>query len=848
MIAFLLLIVTGCADKYVMMVKTSPLESEWEFKGQRSGKMMRATVPGTVHTDLMNNSVIDDPYFAENELKLQWVEESDWHYSTKFMSEAWWDKYQQIVFVFEGLDTYADVFLNDSLLLRADNMFFLWRADGKRFLKQGENHLRVVFHSPVKTANEKLAAYPHPLPAGASPIAPFIRKAGYHFGWDFSPRILTMGITKPVYITANDGVFIRDIHITTIEIADTCAWMNATVSVLSNKDLGNATITLRDVFKNTRLRKGENAVSMRFAVFNPELWWPNGYGTRKLYDATAKLFVNGYLVDSTITRFGIRKIELVRDEDEYGREFYFRVNGLPIFIKGANYVPQTHFLPSLADSSYERLLKKSAAVGMNMVRVWGGGVYEDERFYQWCDELGIMVWQDFMFANAMYPADSLFRGNILKEVLYQVRRLRNHPSIALWCGNNEMEVAWKYWGWQNEYKISAADSVKISDEYYYLFERVFPAIIQQFDPERPYIPTSPLSNWNRQENFFSHNMHYWGVWHGDEVIDFYRVNIPRFMTEYGMQSLPSFTSLQKNTKERITLNGEFLQHRQRSYKGNEQLLPYIRDYFGEVKNVEELCYLSQLNQAEAMRIAIESHRKNARFCMGSMYWQLNDVWDGASWSTIERSGKWKAAHYALKRLYAPDLLITESDDSTVTVYFVTENTSGRTGMVHLELMDFRGRSLASWQEEITAGYLLTEKVTVLPIGSAAGPPSQSGLLSRTSPLSRNEIMLRAYFIRGNDTLATTNHYFVKPLQLKLTAPTIAHTLRETLFGTVITLETDRLAKGVMLEFENRDGHFSDNYFDLVPGEKKEVVFVPGEGAGVGNLQIQSYLNNSGPGK
>jgi len=826
------LLYSSCSDKYVSMVYTTELKDEWSFNETGSTNPKPATVPGLVHADLFRHQLIGNPLFENNEKTLQWIAETDWTYTTTFTADEQLLKYKSVDFYFEGIDTYADVYLNDSMLFRADNMFVPWIADGKRFMVKGVNKLRVDLKSPARTGREKLNAYPHALPAGdpADPkISPFIRKAGYHFGWDWSPRFLTMGIWKPVRMVAHDQVFIRDIHIRTVEIADTCAWLSADVSVISKGDFNNATITLLDTYKNFSIKKGDNNINIRFNIFHPELWWPNGYGNRKLYDITARLFINSYFVDSVMTRTGIRTVELFREEDEFGQAFYFRVNGLPVFIKGANYVPQSNFLTEVQETDYERLIDDAAATGVNMLRVWGGGVYENKTFYERCDEKGILVWQDFMFANAMYPSTSEFMSGALKEVAWQIRRLRNHPSVALWCGNNEMEVAWKNWGWQKEFKITPPDSVKIADEYYYLFERVIPALLGKLDPDRPYVPTSPLSNWGNKNNFLKHNMHYWGVWHGEEAIDSFKVNIPRFMTEYGMQSYPSYASLKKNTDDpRITLNSEFIRNRQRSYKGNGLLLKYIDHSFGQAGNVEDLCYLSQIHQAEAMKIAIESHRMSARFCMGTLYWQLNDVWDGASWSTIEHNGKWKASHYSLKRLYAKDLIVADSDSANIYIGFVTENTAGRSGTVEVTIMDFRGRQTASFARNITTGYLQPEQLTEFSIQSVSGT------------LSRDEMLIRARFIQGDSVLASTVHYPSKPKDLKLTKPRIQTAVEPTPEGNRITLESDVLAYGVMLEFENAEGHFSDNYFMLLPGEKKTVDFTTKEGT-PGDLKIRSYL-------
>ena len=821
MCIFLLFVIafSSCTDKVLKVVKKVDTNLQWQFVEKNKNTWLPATVPGDVHSDLLKAGAISDPLFDNNELPLQWIGESDWIYKTTFVVTDSLFAFKSIDFIFEGLDTYSKVFLNDSLLFSADNMFREWRADGKKFIKVGANTLRVEFYSPFNRGKQEMVKQPYRLPApndqSKEKVSPFVRKAPYQFGWDWSPRFLTMGIWKPVKIVAHDKVYITDVFISTIEIADTCAWLSADVTIQSQSDVSNATITAGDGYKQFKIKKGESTAKVKFKITQPELWWPNGFGKQQLYDVTVKLFVNGYLVDSLKDRTGIRTIELIQEEDEWGRSFYFRINGLPIFMKGANYVPQSNFPATVKEDQYKRIINDATSVGMNMLRVWGGGIYEDDLFYKLCDEKGILVWQDFMFSCSMYPGDSAFVKNVRKEVNYQVKRLRNHPSIALWCGNNEVEVAWKNWGWQKEFKYSVSDSLEIYRNYSNLFEIAIPDILQKTDPFRPYIPSSPISNWGNHENFNMGDNHYWGVWHGDDDIDSFRVFVPRFMSEYGMQSYPSYSSLKTNApQETITLNSDFIKNRQRSYKGNGWLLNYINTTYREVKNVEDLSYLSQIHQAEAMRIAIESHRKEARYCMGSLYWQLNDVWEGASWSTIEYNGKWKAAHYALKKLYATNIIIAETTNDTTKIYIQSDNIEGLAGTLNVDVLDFKGRVLGNYQKEVYTGYLVASKSFDIPVAT----------LLRDNAKENCFLKIGLLF---NDTIVTeTNHYFVIPAKMNLQVPDIQYIITVKPNGAEIKLSTNTLTKNLFLDFENVDGTFSDNYFDLLPGEEKLVFFTP----------------------
>jgi beta-mannosidase len=813
MVSFILTIFTGCSDKFLTPVRTVPLDADWKFTQQGKDHWLPARMPGSVHTDLVQNQLINDPIHEIREAELQWIAESDWEYAATFDVSDSLLRYRYVDFIFEGLDTYATVTLNDSVLLRADNMFREWRTDGKRYLRTGKNQFKIHLHAPLKRGREAAAALPYRLPGGNEEgTSMFVRKAAYQFGWDWAPKITTSGIWKPIYISAHDGVYITDMQIRTLEIADTSAWLSAELNVHSDADHPNTVITIHDSFRQFRLKPGINTEQVRFRIDHPELWWPNGMGDPKLYQVTARLYVNNYLVDTLVQRTGIRTVELNQDDDEWGKSFYFRVNGLPVFIQGANYVPQSMFLTDVSPDRTRQLIGDVAAVGMNMLRVWGGGIYESDLFYDQCDEKGIMVWQDFMFAGSMYPSDTMFMKNVQAEVRDQVTRLRSHPCIALWCGNNEIEVAWNNWGWQKQYGLNTPDSIEIIAGYRDLFEEKMPQWLTILDGTRPYIPSSPLSNWGKHENFTRGNMHYWGVWHGEEDIDSFRVFIPRFMTEYGMQSYPSFRTLQMATDSaRITLESDFLRNRQKSYKGNGLLQRYLAANYVPAGNVEDLCYLSQIHQAEAMRIAVESHRKHARQCMGTLYWQLNDVWDGASWSTLEHNGTCKAAHHALRRLYARDILIAETAHDTTRIFLQTNRVGGITGNIEVKVKDLRGRVLGTYMYEASAGYLVSARVFEQPV---------SQLLRGAAP---DGYFLTAIMYERDGSQFSTRHYFVKPGNLKLMPAAIRREWERSGDETALTLTSDVLAKDVMLVA--LDGHpvFSDNGFDLLPGEPKRIV-------------------------
>lgn len=631
------------------------LESEWQFKKSGTDKWHGATVPGTVHTDLFEAGIIGDPFADMNETEQQWIERENWEYRTEFKVNGSVLKQEKIVLVFEGLDTYAAVYLNDSLILEADNMFRSWQINVKGILKKKSNEMRVVFTSPILKKKDVAAAY-LPLPAGSdttqNPVAPFTRKAAYHFGWDWAPRFVTMGIWKDIRIHTWNRIDIKDVYYDAVQIDSKEAKIVGHITIDSDttKTVG---IAVGEFYSGTLdLQKGPHQYPFTFDVSNPKIWWPNGSGEAHLYELICTLSEKKKILDTHAQKFGIRSIELVNEPDSIGTSFFFKVNGEPIFMQGANYVPQDVFLPRVDSSQYITLLTQVRDANMNMIRVWGGGIYERDLFYELCDEYGILVWQDFMFAGSLYPADEAFLENVKTEATEQIIRLRKHPCLALWCGNNEIEVAWNNWGWQKQFGYSSADSTKLWTDYQTLFEGLLPQLVDSLNPQTAYVPTSPQSNWGTPENFNHGSMHYWGVWHGDDYFDGFKKNIGRFMVEYGFQSYPDYDLLAEYISEaELNLSSATIRTRQKSYVGNAKILDFILEYQNAIPiGFKETVMASQEVQALGVAMAMEAHKAAQPHCMGSLMWQLNDCWPGPSWSLINYNGKPKVAYETVKEV------------------------------------------------------------------------------------------------------------------------------------------------------------------------------------------------------
>jgi len=634
------------------------VNSNWQFSKLGSEGWSPATVPGVVHLDLFNNNLIDDPYWENNEQKQRWIEEENWIYKTKFQVDPSVLKNDKIELHFNGLDTYAEIFVNGKSVLFASNMFREWNIDVKNFLIEGENELKIIFQSPILFNKQNVKNYPFALPSGnesadiKTKVSSFTRKAAYQFGWDWGPRFVTSGIWRKISLNTWNKARILNVHTTTLKLSADKAEMLTQVEI-ETIEPGKYEVILDGKKYLEKLDKGRTVLNYNFEIDNPQLWWCNGSGDAFLYDQKIDLSSKDRLVDSKTLRFGVRSIELVNKKDSIGTSFYFKLNGKEIFIQGANYIPQDLFLPRIQEEQYNKLINDVKDANMNMLRVWGGGIYENDIFYKLCDENGILVWQDFMFAGSLYPDNDEFIENVRQELIDNIKRLRQHPSIALWCGNNEIEVAWQNWGWQQQYNYSPEDSTQIWNGYTALFHELIPQMIKEFDSQRDYTPTTPLSNWGNTQNFNHSSMHYWGVWHGKEPFENFESNVGRFMVEYGFQSFPEISTLKKVMADSsLSLNSSSMKNRQKSYIGNDLILRHIEQYYDNPEHFETFVTLSQKTQAIGLQMAIRAHKSKQPHCMGTLFWQLNDCWPGPSWSIIDYYGKHKKAYETIKKEFS----------------------------------------------------------------------------------------------------------------------------------------------------------------------------------------------------
>jgi beta-mannosidase len=810
------------------------LEAKWEFRavgGTDRADVKEwhpAQVPGVVQTDLLRNGLIPDPFYQDNDTRLQWIGLADWEYRATIQADAQTMSHEHVDLVFDGLDTFAEVYVNDKEVLRSDNMFRQWRVPVKGILKAGPNALRVVFHSPIESMIPQVKALPYQLPSVTThntgneeniATAPYTRKAAYQYGWDWGPRYVTEGIWRPVRLEAWDTLRIVNSHIHQQKISKEVAVLAAEVTIdasrstaasveISYAELNGAPVPV--IKQSVQLDPGTNQVSVPVRIANPKLWYPTGYGAQDRYRFLVAVRRGKDVAAETKLNTGLRSIELRREVTGSGKSFEFVVNGIPVFAKGADVIPFDSFPNRVTAESHRQILEAARDAHMNMVREWGGGYYESDDFYDICDELGIMVWQEFMFGGDMVPGGAAFQSNVMQEAIEQVTRLRDHPSVVLWCGNNEIETGWVHWEDRQAFKemVSPANREQVWQDYLVLFHGVLPGVVGRYGDPVPYWPSSPSANFeDPPDSQTNGDMHYWKVWHALAPIEEYTHQFPRFMSEYGFQSFPEMRTIRSFAKpEDLNIRSATMQDHQKNHGGNERILTYMLRWYPEPKDFASFVYLSQVLQAEAIKVGAEHLRRQRPNTMGSLYWQLNDCWPVASWASIDYYGRWKALQYYARRFYDDVIVSTYEHDGKVDVYVVSDKLAPLTGQIRTRLLDFSGKVLLEKAQDVqvpaqsSAVYFTLDRKEIL----ADAAPSKTFLVfdldAAGQKVSRNLIFF--------DTMHN----------IDLPAGHVEASLETAGNGYAVTLRSAALARSVYVSFGDLDVQTSDNYFDLLPGE------------------------------
>ena len=807
------------------------LHEGWKFRQARLTNWYPATVPGVVHTDLLQNKIIEDPFFRLNERGLQWIDKEDWVYETCFTLAADMMRKENMELVFEGLDTYADVYLNDECILKADNMFRRWSIPVRQYIREENNILKVYFHSPVKIDVPKWDALPYQYPASNDQsengglfnkkISIFARKAGYHYGWDWGPRLVTSGIWRPVYIRAWSDLRINDVFIEQKEVGAGRAVIAGHVELDADKDMNGVLVTITDEVTGrvlgewqADLKRGTNRVTVDFVLHKPKLWWSNGLGEPFLYRFRTDIIAGGELLDSKTERVGIRSLKVVHQPDKDGHTFYIELNGRPVFAKGANYIPSDNFLPRVTPENYKRTILDAAGVNMNMLRVWGGGIYENDVFYDLCDEYGIMIWQDFMFACSMYPAEGALLDNIHQEAVDNVKRLRNHACIALWCGNNECQDAWLGWGWKCEIERQNKEYAdKIWAQYRQQYHVTLPGVVKEYAPGTFYWPSSPFAFEREMSGTTDGDRHYWSVWHGKAPISDYDSEKSRFFSEYGFQSFPEFDSVKRYAPypEDWDIRSEVMMSHQRGGDhANGLIETYLLNEYKKPRDFRAFLYMNHVLQGDAIKTAIESHRRQMPYNMGTLFWQHNDCWPVASWASRDYYGRWKAQHYYVRKAY-DDILISpvvEGDD--LKVYAVSDRLENTSGRLQLQVCQFDGTVVHHW-------------------GKSVGISGNDSRVCFSAPLAklleganRGTVYVRVDYTDKSGRVYHNNYCLGKQKDMDYPKVDLQTEVRSIEGGYEVTVSADKFARAVCLSVADNESVYSDNYFDVQPKSSVQV--------------------------
>lgn len=793
------------------------LDGQWQLCQAGRNDVCEATVPGCVHLDLMNAGEIGDPFWADNEYRVAWVHESDWAYTLGFDVDSRLLNSERVYLECDGLDTIAEVYLNGTLLGKAENMYIQHRFDVTGKLVSGSNTVEVWFRSPVKFVKPFVERDPLISPGDSIPGAVYTRKSPSQWGWDWGPKIPTMGIWKPIRLAGYDIARIEDVCVRQQhEAGKVTLQVGVELERITSAD---SQVSIRLTHPDGKVEEHPASVSGSCAscsieIGSPELWWPNGYGDQPLYRVEAVLTSGDRELHSFSRQIGLRTLELRQEKDEFGTSFMFVVNGVRVFCKGADWVPADQFPARLAHERYRCLISSAAKANMNMLRVWGGGYYEHEWFYDLCDEYGVLIWQDFMFSCSQYPVDDAYLANARQDIEASLIRLRNRACLALWCGNNEMEW-FLVGGWGGE------RNAEFKRNHTLIFHEMIAECAARLDPDRPYWPSSPSCG---EEPFDAPNAedrgdgHYWDVWHNRQPFTAYRSHYFRFMSEFGFESMPSVETVKSFANpEEHNMTSYIMECHQKNSGGNGLILYYLAQTFRFPKDFEKMCYVSQLLQAEAMRYGVEHWRRNrnGNRCMGTLYWQINDCWPVASWSSIDYFGRWKALQYAAKRFYKPILLSVCEEGTQAAIHVTNDTLKPVQAEVHWSLERMDGTAVREGAITAEAAPECDTQIVQLHFSAELAGDAKRQLVLVTELIADGVAAGRTV-----TTFVPSKHLELPPAEIKLI-------VGQDEAGSFLEISTDKLARYVCLSVPGEDVVFSDNYFDL-PAGRKAIVRVDSE--------------------
>jgi beta-mannosidase len=792
-------------------MKRLELNGSWSVKANDAYKLLPADqqrvkdwiparVPGTIHTDLLEQKIIPDPFYRMQENDVQWVENIQWYYRRTFTVDAALLKEQRVTLVAEGLDTYAEILINGRAVAATENMFVEHRIDVKKYMKAGNNTIEIHFDSPV-VRSKQLEKKHGKLRVALEPHRVYVRKAQYSYSWDWGPKLTTSGIWRSIYLEASSGPMLRNPFVTTLELTKKSATIEVSVDIEHFKTPLKVSVKIEGIKYSTEIVKKATSSQLKFKVKidNPSIWWSNGYGEQPLYKASFMIENNNGTTSEAETTFGIRTVNLLQEKDAEGKSFIIVVNGEKIFCKGADWIPSDNFITRISDSKYERLLTLARDANMNMIRVWGGGIYEQDAFYNQCDKLGLLVWQDFMFACGEYPQKPWFLNLVKDEAAKAVTRLRNHPSLAVWCGNNECE-----WLFCTENPDKTPDDMTGS----VIFRELLPAAVKKLDNSRPYWRSSPFgAGFPNDESNGTH--HQWSVWSFWKDYKEYELTNARFVSEFGFQAPANIKTWEEATlPDDRTPQHPVIEHHNKQVEGQERLFRFQAGHYTVGKNFNDFVYRGQLVQANALKTAVEHWRRRKFNTAGALYWQLNDCWPVSSWAVIDSGLRPKAAYYYTKRFFAKVLVSIKKNDTMLEVWGTNDSLDRFKGILQVQHLTFTGDKKFGKETEIAIKPNSSAKIFEMPyVNDDAMTHLESYVVA--------QLLSDGYVINEN------RFFFAEPKHLHLPNPAVVGTILNKEGNSYkISIKTDLFAKDIRIEIDGCDAEFNDNYFDLDTGALK----------------------------
>lgn len=810
------------------------LNGLWKMKRADQSQWLNAKVPGSVYNDLLANGKMEDPFYRENEEIALQLSAYDYEYTREFEVDSAFLSSDVLLLCCDGLDTLCRISINGILVSNTDNMHRSYEFDIKSHVHEGLNNIHIMFNSPLKYIKEKKKNSETWGAVEAVEGFEHIRKAHCMFGWDWGPQLPDLGIWKDIYICAYNKARLDDVYITQKHAANNVQLQINTIHTFLSTDC-EANCSKEDVNLNIQVKspngeffeKSISTASLKNNIYidikDPMLWWPNGFGKQPLYEVEIFLEKDGFILDKKYLKIGLRTLTIRQEKDQWGESFEYCVNGISIFAMGADYIPEDSILPRCNPERTEKLIQDCIDANFNSIRVWGGGFYPFDYFYELCDQYGLIVWQDFMFACATYEMNEEFADNIKHEIVDNVKRIRHHACLGLWCGNNEMEWGWLEWGFPKPPKLKA--------DYIKQFEVLIPQILKKYDPNTFYWPASPSSggSFDNPNDFNRGDVHYWEVWFQKPFTE-YRKYYFRFLSEFGFQSFPSVKTIDTFALQKDkNIFSTVMENHQKSKSANGKILYYLSENMKYPKDFEAVVYASQVLQAEAIKYGVEHFRRNRGRCMGAIYWQLNDCWPVASWASIDYFGRWKALHYFARKFFAPVLLSACEEGTTAELHVSNETLNKSAGIVKWALLDSSLKILQEGKNTFEASPLSSSLVEKLDF---------SGILT-TKEAMRNSFLQYTLIVNGNE-ISTGTVLFVKPKHFDFIDPEIKADISETTEKFIIKLHSKAYAKYVELDLKNNDCRFSDNYFDC---GSEEVMIEVDKSTIVKPLSLEEFSRN-----